>query len=182
MHEPGHEVVAPENFNAQADRHRRHAAAVAGHRAGGARGGKAIALKVSAPFHCALMRPAAERLAPALETANIAALSFPVVANVDGQPNADPARVRELLLRQIDGPVLWVASVERMVAEGVTHALEIGPASHRGLASASPSSSPCSASTTSPRWIAFRRSSKPERRGAATGAAHEAGADRAEQW
>jgi [acyl-carrier-protein] S-malonyltransferase len=125
----GDEVVAPANFNAPGQIViAGHAAAVA--RASGlaaARGGKAIALKVSAPFHCALMRPAAERLAPALETANIAALSFPVVANVDGQPNADPARVRELLLRQIDGPVLWVATVERMVAEGVTHALEIGP-------------------------------------------------------
>ncbi|MEJ7728183.1 MAG: ACP S-malonyltransferase, partial [Polyangiaceae bacterium] len=125
----GEVVVARANFNAPVQIViAGHAAAVARASAlAAARGGKAITLKVSAPFHCALMRPAAERLAPALETANIGALSFPVVANVDGQPNSDPARVRGLLLRQIDGPVLWVATVERMVAEGVTHALEIGP-------------------------------------------------------
>jgi [acyl-carrier-protein] S-malonyltransferase len=125
----GDEVVAPANFNAPGQIViAGHAGAVArASELASARGGKAIALKVSAPFHCALMQPAAARLAPSLESANIAALSFPVVANVDGQPNADPARVRELLLRQIDGPVLWVATVERMAAEGVTHALEIGP-------------------------------------------------------
>lgn len=123
------EVVSPANFNAPGQ------IVIAGHSGAvartselvAARGGKAIPLKVSAPFHCALMRPAAERLAPALEATQIAALSFPVVANVDAQPNGDAGRVRELLLRQIDGPVLWVAIVERMVAEGVTHALEIGP-------------------------------------------------------
>ncbi len=95
--------------------------------AASARGGKAIPLKVSAPFHCALMRPAADRLAPLLAEVHVASFAFPVLANVDGAPNADPARVRELLVRQIDGPVQWVASVEHMAAQGVTHALEIGP-------------------------------------------------------
>jgi [acyl-carrier-protein] S-malonyltransferase len=73
------------------------------------------------------MRPAAEKLAPELAATQIQAPAFPVVANVDGAPNVDPARVAELLVRQIDGPVQWVRSVERMAAEGVTHALEIGP-------------------------------------------------------
>jgi [acyl-carrier-protein] S-malonyltransferase len=50
-----------------------------------------------------------------------------VIANVDAEPNVDPSRVVELLLRQIDGPVQWVKTIERMAAEGVTHALEIGP-------------------------------------------------------
>ncbi len=50
-----------------------------------------------------------------------------MIANVDAEPNSDPTRVKDLLLRQIDGAVLWTAIFERMAAEGVTHALEIGP-------------------------------------------------------
>lgn len=123
------EVVAPANFNGPGQIViAGHAGAVA--RAGElavARGGKAIPLKVSAPFHCALMRPAAERLRPELEGTQVKPLAFPVVANVDAEPNADPARVRSLLLRQIDAPVQWVRIIERMAAEGVTHALELGP-------------------------------------------------------
>jgi [acyl-carrier-protein] S-malonyltransferase len=123
------EVVAPANFNAPGQIViAGHAGAVARAQAlASGRGGKAIALKVSAPFHCALMRPAARRLEQELERAPIAPLAFPVIANVTGEPNRDEARVRELLIQQIDGPVQWVRSVERMAAEGVTHALEIGP-------------------------------------------------------
>lgn len=91
------------------------------------RGGKAIPLKVSAPFHCALMKPAADKLACAFETVRVHPLEFPVIANVDGESNSDPARVRELLVRQVDAPVEWVKSIERAAAMGVTHALEIGP-------------------------------------------------------
>jgi [acyl-carrier-protein] S-malonyltransferase len=123
------EIVSPANYNAPGQVViAGHAAAVA--RAGDlvvARGGKAIALKVSAPFHCALMAPARERLAPELSRIEIRPLAFPVIANVDAAPNASPDRVNDLLLRQIDGPVQWAASVERMAAEGVTHALELGP-------------------------------------------------------
>ena len=123
------EVVGPANFNAPGQIViAGHAAAVG--RASGLvsqRGGKAIPLKVSAPFHCALMRPAAERLAPDLARATMRPLAFPVVANFDGVPNSDPERARDLLIRQIDGPVQWVATVERIVAQGVTHALELGP-------------------------------------------------------
>ncbi len=123
------EIVSPANYNAPGQVViAGHASAVA--RAGALvakRGGKAIALKVSAPFHCALMQSARDALAPALDRVVMRPLAFPVIGNVDASPNEDPARVAELLLRQIDGAVLWSASVERMAAEGVTHALELGP-------------------------------------------------------
>lgn len=88
---------------------------------------KAIPLKVSAPFHCALMKPAAAILAAEFEKVDVAPLAFPVVANVDAQPNTEPARVKELLVRQVDGAVRWEQAVRRMHVEGVTHAIEIGP-------------------------------------------------------
>jgi [acyl-carrier-protein] S-malonyltransferase len=122
------EVVSPANFNGTQIVIAGHAGAVA--RAGelaAARGAKVIPLKVSAPFHCALMRPAADRLAPALAEAALHPLAFPVVANVDAEPNADAGRVADLLVRQVDGPVQWVKTMERIAAEGVTLALEVGP-------------------------------------------------------
>jgi [acyl-carrier-protein] S-malonyltransferase len=89
--------------------------------------GKAIALKVSAPFHCPLMAPAAKALASELEKVTVAPLAFPVVANVDARPNSDPGRVKELLVRQVDGAVRWEQAVRMMHLEGVDHAIEIGP-------------------------------------------------------
>lgn len=89
--------------------------------------GKAIPLKVSAPFHCALMAPAAKALAGELERVAVKPLAFPVVANVDAKPNGDAARVKELLVRQVDGAVRWEQAIRLMQAEGVTHAIEIGP-------------------------------------------------------
>jgi [acyl-carrier-protein] S-malonyltransferase len=123
------EVVSPANYNGPGQ------IVIAGHagavgRAVGlvsARGGRAVPLKVSAPFHCALMEPAARRLAAELVRSPVHPLAFPVIANVDAHPNTDPGRVRELLIRQIDGPVQWVKTVEHLASEGVTHALEIGP-------------------------------------------------------
>ena len=122
-------TVAPANFNAPGQ------TVIAGHRVAveraialaAQRGGKAVLLKVSAPFHCALMRPAKERLRPALEQVRLSALKVPVIANVNGSPNHRCEAVCELLLRQVDGPIQWVRSVERLAQEGVTHALEIGP-------------------------------------------------------
>lgn len=123
------EVVAPANFNAPGQVViAGHAAAVA--RAGelvSRRNGRAKALKVSAPFHCSLMAPAARVLEAALERVAIHAPAFPVVANVDAQPNEDPARIKGLLVRQVDGAVRWDESVRLMADRGVTHALEIGP-------------------------------------------------------
>ncbi|XXZ16530.1 ACP S-malonyltransferase [Sorangium sp. So ce315] len=123
------QVVSPANYNGPGQ------IVIAGHsgavaRAGElavARGGKSIPLKVSAPFHCALMRPAAERLRPELERTQLRPLAFPVIANVDAAPNADPERARSLLLQQVDGTVQWKRTIERMADDGVTHALEIGP-------------------------------------------------------
>ncbi len=88
---------------------------------------KAKLLNVSAPFHSSLMRPAAERVDAALAEITIHPLAFPVVANVVAEENTDSSRVRELLVRQIDGPVRWDETVSRMAEAGVTHALEIGP-------------------------------------------------------
>jgi len=89
-------------------------------------GGRAIGLDVSAPFHCSLMQPAAERLEAALNTVRIHPFSVPVIANVDAEPNAEPKRVANLLVQQVTGRVRWEASVRHAVASGVTHAIEFG--------------------------------------------------------
>lgn len=89
--------------------------------------GKAIPLKVSAPFHCALMRPAGAVVGAELEKVDVKPLAFPVVANVDARPNTEPTRVKELLVRQVDGAVRWEQAVRLMHLEGITHAIEIGP-------------------------------------------------------
>jgi [acyl-carrier-protein] S-malonyltransferase len=89
--------------------------------------GKAIPLKVSAPFHSSLMAPAAKVVAAELEKVVIKPLAFPVVANVDAKPNREPGRVKELLVRQVDGAVRWEQGMRFMHGEGVTHAIEIGP-------------------------------------------------------
>jgi [acyl-carrier-protein] S-malonyltransferase len=87
---------------------------------------RAIPLKVSAPFHCALMQPAAERLAAALAEVTIGAMTAPVVTNVEAEPNRDPARVVDLLVRQVTHRVRWEASITRAVALGVDAAAEVG--------------------------------------------------------
>ena len=123
------EVVSPANFNAPGQIViAGHAGAVArvGERVAAAKG-RAVALKVSAPFHCALMAPAARVLEVELARVAIAAPRFPIVANFDARPNSDASRVKDLLVRQVDGVVRWEESVGAMVAAGVTHALEIGP-------------------------------------------------------
>ncbi len=73
------------------------------------------------------MAPAAERLAETLKSVAIAPLSTPVVTNVEGKPNGDEARVRELLVRQVCAPVLWDGSVQEMAKQGVAVFVEIGP-------------------------------------------------------
>lgn len=122
------EVVSPANFNGGQVVIAGTAAAVARASAlATERKGKAITLRVSAPFHCALMEPAALAMEPLLAQAALGPLAFPVVANVDAQPNADPARVRGLLRQQIAGPVRWEETIRWMATQGVTHALEVGP-------------------------------------------------------
>jgi [acyl-carrier-protein] S-malonyltransferase len=94
---------------------------------GKGRGAKrAIMLPVSAPFHCALMRPAADAMAEALAAAPIAPPRIPLVANVTAAPVNDPAAIRELLVRQVVGLVRWRESVTAMRALGVTTLVECG--------------------------------------------------------
>ena len=88
---------------------------------------KGIPLKVSAPFHCALMAPAAEKVRTALSEITVNAPTVPVIANATAEPNQDAIAVGELLVRQIDSAVLWDRSITFMAAHGVTHALELGP-------------------------------------------------------
>ena len=122
-------LVAPANFNAPGQTVIAGSAPAVARAAEilGSRGGKVIPLKVSAPFHCALMKPAALAMEKALASVEIAEPAFPVIANVDAEPNADPARVRGLLVGQVDAPVQWVRSIRRAAEIGVDVALEIGP-------------------------------------------------------
>ncbi len=87
---------------------------------------RAILLPVSAPFHCALMQPAADAMAEALAGVEVKAPLVPVVANVLAAANSDPSRIRELLVRQVTGSVRWRESVGWMVAQGVTEFWEVG--------------------------------------------------------
>ncbi|NTV49733.1 MAG: ACP S-malonyltransferase [Geobacteraceae bacterium] len=88
---------------------------------------KAMLLPVSAPFHCALMQPAADRLAVVLSAINYNDMIHPVVSNVEATANSDKGRISELLVSQVCAPVLWEQSVIAMAALGVTRFIEIGP-------------------------------------------------------
>lgn len=88
---------------------------------------RATRLAVSAPFHCRLMAPAAERLAEDLARVRFADPKPPVVANVSAEPNASGARLPELLRRQVTEPVRFTEMVERLAALGVRRVLEVGP-------------------------------------------------------
>ena len=123
------ETVAPANYNAPGQ------IVIAGHKSAVARASalaatrkmKAIPLSVSAPFHSSLMNPAARAVEKALVGIRFGPMQFPVVTNVEATPNRDESKIADLLVRQIDGPVLWDRSVRFLAAQGVTHALEIGP-------------------------------------------------------
>jgi [acyl-carrier-protein] S-malonyltransferase len=87
---------------------------------------RAIKLNVSAPFHCALMMPAQEKLAGDLKALQYGDFEFPVVQNIDAGPNSDPSRVCDALTRQVSSPVRWLQSVEFLAAQGVTTVVEVG--------------------------------------------------------
>ena len=87
---------------------------------------RAILLPVSAPFHCALMEPAARAMAEALAAVEVKAPAVPLVANVRAAAVSDPALIRALLVEQVTGSVRWRESVEWMTAQGVTEFWEIG--------------------------------------------------------
>lgn len=123
------EVLSPANFNSPGQ------IVIAGHATAIERAAnlaktrslKAIPLKVSAPFHCALMAPAAERVREALSQITIHAPRFPVVANVDATAHSQANEIADLLVRQVDSAVLWDRSIQNIAASGVQKALEIGP-------------------------------------------------------
>jgi [acyl-carrier-protein] S-malonyltransferase len=88
---------------------------------------RAIPLTVSAPFHCALMKPAEERLAPELRALPARDPTVPVVANVDAEPKRTASSGIDALVRQVSAPVWWEAVVSRLASEGVTTYVEVGP-------------------------------------------------------
>ena len=124
------DVVSPANLNSPGQ------VAIAGTSAAVARAGerakalgakRVIALQVSAPFHCALMKPAEDRLAPELRAAASSDPRVPVVANVDAEPKRTAKDSIDALIRQVSLPVRWEAVIRRLASEGVTAYVEVGP-------------------------------------------------------
>jgi [acyl-carrier-protein] S-malonyltransferase len=87
---------------------------------------RALMLNVSAPFHCALMRPAADAMRMALAAIALLPPTVPLVANVSAAPERDPARIKDLLVEQVTGTVRWRQSIAAMAAAGVTTFYEVG--------------------------------------------------------
>jgi [acyl-carrier-protein] S-malonyltransferase len=123
------EVLGPANFNAPGQIViAGHAGAVERARAlAGGRGAKVVPLKVSAPFHCALMNPAGERLRPELRAVRAHDPRIPVVANVDAQPRRTAAASIDALIAQVSSPVRWEDTVKFLATAGVTTYVEVGP-------------------------------------------------------
>ena len=124
------EVVSPANVNGGGQ------VAIAGTAAAVARASerakalgarRVVPLPVSAPFHCALMKPAQERLAPELRAMAVADPRVPIVANADAEPKRDARAAIEALVQQVSSPVRWDAVVARLASEGVTTYVEVGP-------------------------------------------------------
>jgi len=88
---------------------------------------KVVKLKVSAPFHCALMKPAQDRLAIDLATLSFKQPAIPVVTNVDAHATTAPDELRDALVRQVSAPVRWVESMQLLIAGGVDTFVEAGP-------------------------------------------------------
>jgi [acyl-carrier-protein] S-malonyltransferase len=124
------QVVTPANLNAPGQVViAGHAAAVmrASERAKALGAKRAIPLAVSAPFHCPLMKPAEERLAPELRALHSNDPAFPVVANVDAQPKRTASESIDALVRQVSSPVRWEDVVKRLIADGARTFVELGP-------------------------------------------------------
>ncbi|MDS7720868.1 ACP S-malonyltransferase [Pantoea ananatis] len=124
------EVVSPVNFNSPGQ------VVIAGNKEAVERAGaackaagakRALPLPVSVPSHCALMKPAADKLALTLETITFNAPDVPVINNVDVKAETDAHAIRHALIRQLYSPVRWTESVEAMAAQGVTQLIEMGP-------------------------------------------------------
>jgi len=124
------QVVSPANFNSSTQ------TVIAGHAAAVERAvdlareqgvRRAVLLKVSAPFHCALMKPAEEKLAPDLLATDFRPLQVPLVNNVDARPLRNPEEAREGLRRQVTAPVEWAGAMQQLIEAGVTQFVEVGP-------------------------------------------------------
>ena len=124
------QVVAPVNFNSPGQ------VVIAGNKEAVERAGaackaagakRALPLPVSVPSHCALMKPAADKLAVALQEITFNAPRIPVINNVDVAAESDANAIRSALVRQLYSPVRWTETVESMSAQGVAHLLEMGP-------------------------------------------------------
>ena len=126
------QVVSPANLNAPGQTviaGAREAVARAGERARSLGARRVRPLAVSAPFHCALMRPAQERLAPELRGLVVSDPAVPVVANLDAEPKRDAASAIAALVAQVTAPVRWEQVVRRLASEGVDTYVEVGPGS-----------------------------------------------------
>lgn len=124
------DIVSPANLNGGGQ------VVIAGHAAAvdracalakerGAR--RALPLNVSAPFHCALMAPAAKRLRTVLQSIPLRPLAYPVVSNVEAAPYSDVSRASDLLVAQVTQPVRWRESIEALAGAGCDLAVEVGP-------------------------------------------------------
>jgi len=124
------QVVAPANLNSPgqiviAGNSEAVERAIALAKGAGAK--RAILLRVSAPFHCPLMKPAEDRLASELDACTLRDLRFPLVTNVDATPIRTGAEARSALKRQVTRPVRWQETIERLLDHGVRTFVEIGP-------------------------------------------------------
>src|SRR5262245_18273260 len=129
------EVVSPANLNGGGQvviAGARDAVKCAGDRPKALGAKRVIPLTVSAPFHCALMKPAEERLAPELRALAVSPPRVPIVANVDAEIKRDAASAIDALIRQVSSPVRWDAVVARLASEGVTTYVEVGPGTALG--------------------------------------------------
>ncbi|WP_291972356.1 ACP S-malonyltransferase [Candidatus Symbiopectobacterium sp.] len=124
------QVVSPVNFNSPGQ------VVIAGNKEAVERAGvackaagakRALPLLVSVPSHCALMKPAAEKLAEALKTITVTTPAIPVVNNVDAHSETDPDAIRAALVKQLYSPVRWTECVSYVAAQGVESLLEVGP-------------------------------------------------------
>lgn len=124
------DVVAPANLNAPGQvviAGTAAAVARAGERAKALGAKRVVPLPVSAPFHCALMQPAQDRLAPELRALPVKPPSMPVVANVDAAPKTDGPSAIDALVRQVSAPVRWEEVVRTLASAGIRAYVEVGP-------------------------------------------------------
>ena len=124
------DVVSPANLNGAGQvviAGTREAVARAGERARALGARRVVPLPVSAPFHCALMKPAQDRLAPELRAVAVCDPRVPIVANVNAEVTRTARGAIEALVAQVSSPVRWEAVVRRLASEGVTTYVEVGP-------------------------------------------------------